>query len=96
MGYTPYTKSYQKFRRTTSKQKMIIKIGTYSLKIKTYNHKELRLDNTYEKYSNYSIKDFHLNETSEMIHVKAKLTLIPTEQDRIKNGVLNMFLFKTN
>ncbi|WP_299229737.1 hypothetical protein [uncultured Psychroserpens sp.] len=39
------------------------------------------------KYTDYSITDFDLDKTPEMIHVKANLTLIPTENGGRKNGI---------
>ncbi len=39
------------------------------------------------KYTDYSITDFDLDETPEMIHVIAKLALFPTKQGGRKNGI---------
>ena len=41
------------------------------------------------KYTDYSITDFDLDKTPEMIHVKARLTLVPTEQGGRKNGIVS-------
>ncbi|WP_375238007.1 hypothetical protein [Aurantibacter sp.] len=39
------------------------------------------------KYTDYSITDFDLEETPELVHVKAKLTLVPTEEGGRKTGI---------
>lgn len=54
------------------------------------------------KYTDYSITDFDLEETPELIHVKAKLTLVPTEQSGRKTGIASgyrpnhVFEYQTN
>ena len=42
---------------------------------------------SFGKYTDYSINDFDLEETPEFIHVKANLTLTPTEQGGRKTGI---------
>ena len=39
------------------------------------------------KYTDYSITDFDLDETPEMIHIKANLKLIPTEEGGRQSGI---------
>ena len=39
------------------------------------------------KYTDYSITDFDLDETPELVHVKARLTLVPTEEGGRKTGI---------
>ncbi|GAB5399210.1 MAG: hypothetical protein Aureis2KO_07950 [Aureisphaera sp.] len=41
----------------------------------------------YGKYTDYSITDFDLEETPDLIHVKASFTLLPTEQSGRKTGI---------
>jgi len=54
------------------------------------------------KYTDYSIPDFDLEETPELIHVKAKLTLVTTEQGGRKTGIASgyrpnhVFEYQTN
>ena len=56
----------------------------------------------FDKYTEYSITDFDLKETPELIHVKAKLTLIPTELGGRKTGIKSgyrpnhVFEYQTN
>ncbi|MCR1026082.1 hypothetical protein NQT66_14765 [Cellulophaga baltica] len=57
---------------------------------------------SYGKYTDYSITDFDLDETPEVIHVKAKLILIPTEDGGRKTGITSgyrpnhVFEYQTN
>ncbi len=54
------------------------------------------------KYTDYSITDFDLDKTPELIHIKANLRLIPTEEKGRKTGIKSgyrpnhVFEYQTN
>ena len=56
----------------------------------------------YGKYTEQSITDFDLDETPELIHVKANLMLVPTEKGGRNNGIKSgyrpdhVFEYQTN
>ncbi|MDY8135469.1 hypothetical protein [Aquimarina sp. 2201CG5-10] len=57
---------------------------------------------TFGKYTDYSITGFDLEDTPEMIHVKANLSLFPTDKGGRKTGIKNgyrpnhVFEYQTN